>query len=305
MVEAQAPRLSVVICTYDRYDALSDTLDALLASKGFTETATEVLVVENTPAERRLPVTIPTDPRVRLEVCETVGLSAARNFGITHSTGEIVAFLDDDAIVCDDWCRTIIEVFEEQPSVSVLGGKVLPRYTLPTLPAWYDNQLSGYLSCIDWSSRPRFLRKGEWIVGANMAFRRSVFDQYGAFDTSLGRKGAASLLSNDETALLEQIGMQHVYYEPRMAVDHVIPTSRLKPEWFRRRVFWQAVSDMVAGLTKAGDPQARREYGEVIGQLEANRRNLNALSAEPHNYAEFNLQLRGIYLATVAFGGGL
>jgi glycosyltransferase involved in cell wall biosynthesis len=300
-----APRLSVVICTYDRYDALSDTLAVLLASSGFAATATEVLVVENTSAAKRLPVTLPGHPRARLEVCETVGLSAARNFGIARTTGDIVAFLDDDAIVSDDWCRTVIETFEEQPGVRVLGGKVVPRYTLPTLPAWYDNQLSGYLSCIDWSARARFLRRGEWIVGANMAFRRSVFEEFGAFDISLGRKGAASLLSNDETALLEQIGMQNVYYEPRMAVEHVIPVERLKPEWFRHRVFWQAVSDMVAGLAKPGDPHQRKEYGEVIGRLEASRRNLNALSAEPHDFAEFQLQLRGIYLATVAFGSGL
>ncbi len=300
-----APRLSVVICTYDRYDALSDTLAALLGSSGFTATATEVLVVENTPAAKRLPVVLPEHPRARLEVCETVGLSAARNFGIAQTSGDIIAFLDDDAIVSDDWCRTILDVFDEQPTVRVVGGKVVPRYTLPKLPAWYDNQLSGYLSCIDWSARARFLRKGEWIVGANMALRRNVFREFGAFDTSLGRKGAASLLSNDETALLERIGMQSVYYEPRMAVEHVIPIDRLKPEWFRRRVFWQAVSDMVAGLTKPGDPQRRKEYGEVVSQLEASRRNLNALSAEPHDFAEFQLQLRGIYLATVAFGGGL
>ena len=62
---------------------------------------------------------------------------------------------------------------------------------------------------------------------------------------------------------------------------------------------------MVAGLAKPGDPALREEYGRVIAQLEANRRNLNALNAEPRDYQEFSLQLRGIYLAAVALGGGL
>ena len=298
------PVLSIVICTYDRYDALADTVATLIASPGFANTDSELLVVENTPPSRRLPILAPEHPRVRIEVCETVGLSAARNFGITRSTGDIIAFLDDDALVNDDWCSAVVDLFEERPSLLIAGGKVVPKYSR-ALPPWYDDELSSYLSCIDWSPRGRFLRDGEWIVGANMMFRRQVFDEHGIFDTSLGRKGSASLLSNDETALLEKIGMRNVYYEPRIMVQHVIPMDRLTPGWFRRRVFWQAVSDMVAGLAKPGDADMRREYGEVIGQLEASRRNLNALNADPRSYAEFRLQLRGIYLAAIAFGGGL
>lgn len=303
--ECGMPSLSVVICTYDRYDELNDTVDRLIGSSDFVATGAEMLVVENTPAPRRQAIDMPNIPLARVVVCDTVGLSAARNFGIEHATGDIIAFLDDDALVCHDWCATIIEIFAARPQLLVAGGKVTPRYTQPNLPAWYDSKLSGYLSCIDWSPRGRFLRPGEWIVGANMAFRRSVFEKYGLFNTSLGRKGAASLLSNEEIALLEQIGMGNVFYEPRMAVEHMIPSDRLVPAWFRRRVFWQAVSDMVAGLVKPGDPALRREYGQVFSQLEANRRNLDALNLEPRSFAEFQLQLRGIYLASVTFGGGV
>ena len=295
--------LSVVICTYDRYEALEEALAALLASRGFQQTSCEVLVVENTPAPRRQPIRLPGLANVRVQVCEETGLSHARNFGIVNTVGEIVAFLDDDALVCDTWCSEMIRAFDD-PKALVVGGLVKPYHPTEKPPAWYDERLAGYLSCIDWGPRPRHLRPGEWIVGANMAFRRAVFDQYGLFDVALGRKGTGSLLSNDETALLERVGMQRVLYVPAAAVRHMIPAERLSTRWFRRRVYWQAVSDMVSGQTRLDDPALRLEYGKVISELEAERRNLNALYFEPENYEQFAIQLRAIYLAAVLLGGG-
>jgi GT2 family glycosyltransferase len=296
-------KLSVVICTYDRYELLNETIAMLIGSRGFAETSCEVLVVENTPKVRRQKVHLADLPNLRLQVCEEPGLSHARNFGISNTTGEIVAFLDDDALVCDSWCSEILDPFS-QPKILVVGGKVEPQYQTEKLPPWYDGKLAGYLSCIDWCPRARHLRPGEWIVGANMAYRRSVFERYGLFDVSLGRQGTGSLLSNDETSLLARVGMQRVLYNPAACVQHVIPAERLSTRWFRRRVYWQAVSDILSGLTRTDDPALRLEYGKVIGQLEAERRNLNALYFEPDNYDQFAIQLRAIYLAAVLLGAG-
>ena len=137
-----------------------------------------------------------------------------------------------------------------------MGGRVDPLYAGDELPAWYDERLASYLSCIDWSVTPRFLREGEWVVGANIVFRRSVFDTYGMFDVNLGRRGAASLLSNEETALLARLGIHRVFYDPAARVQHVIPVERLTRRWFRRRVYWQAISDLVAGHVRDDDPCA-------------------------------------------------
>jgi len=295
--------LSVVICTYRRYDALQQTVQTLLASRGFRETPCEVVIVENTPESRREPIAIPDLPNVRVVVCEDVGLSNARNFGIRATRGEVVAFLDDDALVCDDWCKVLLAAFAD-PEISVVGGKVVPLFPTEQLPAWYDNKLSGYLSCIDWGPRTRHLAAGEWIVGANMAFRRSVFDTYGLFGTELGRKGSASLLSNEEIALLEKVGMTRVLYVPDASVQHMIPMDRVTPKWFRRRVYWQAVSDMVAGIANKDGAEARREFGKLVAGFEAERRNLNGLFFEPENYEQFAQQLSAIYLASIVFGDG-
>jgi glycosyltransferase involved in cell wall biosynthesis len=298
-----APELSVVICTHDRYEALAGSVAQLVGCADFSDRC-ELLVVENTPPARRQAIALPPRENVRHTLCETPGLSAARNHGIGAARGGIIAFLDDDALVEPGWCGAIIRRMREETRLLALGGKVMPRYEGDALPPWYDERLAGYLSCIDWGATPRYLRAGEWVVGANMAFRRDAFAQYGLFDVNLGRRGTASLLSNEETALLGRIGLDRVFYDPEIAVQHVIPVERLTARWFRRRVYWQAISDLVAGHVGDDGPDLRREYGSVIAQLEPEHRNLNAFTFAPRNAAEFALQLRGIYLAAVMLGGG-
>ena len=299
----QSPELSVVICTHDRYDALARSMRQLLDCADFSERC-ELVIVENTPRTRRRPIAMPTRRNLRGTVCETQGLSAARNHGIAEARGSIIAFLDDDALVEPGWCSAILRRMHDETRLLALGGKVVPHYDSESLPAWYDGSLSGYLSCVDWGMTPRYLRAGEWVVGANIAFRRDAFIQHGLFDVNLGRRGTASLLSNEETALLARIGLDRVFYDPAIAVQHIISVDRLTTRWFRRRVFWQAISDLAAGHVRDDDAALKREYGVVITQLEPEHRNLGAFSFEPRDAAEFALQLRAVYLAAVMLGGG-
>jgi glycosyltransferase involved in cell wall biosynthesis len=159
--------ISVVICTYDRYELLDRALAVLCDSPGFATTSCEILVVENTPSGRRQPIVVPDKDNIRIMTCEQTGLSHARNFGIQNTKAEIIAFLDDDALVCDNWCVEIERAFAEHPDANAVGGKVVPLFSVEQLPLWFDEKLSGYLSCIDWGAKARFLRAGEWIVGAN------------------------------------------------------------------------------------------------------------------------------------------
>ena len=103
---------------------------------------------------------------------------------------------------------------------------------------------------------------------------------------------------------MSKLGMHRVFYDPAAAVQHIIPTERLRPEWFRRRVYWQAVSDLASGQAPANDAALWREYGDTVAQLEARHRNLLGLTFEPADYPTFKLQLRAIYLAQIVLGHG-
>jgi glycosyltransferase involved in cell wall biosynthesis len=288
-------QLTVVVCSYKRHALLQQIIDHFELMHDPLAGA-EFLVVENSPSESRAPLRLPTKLESRLVVCEETGLSHARNAGIAAAQGAIIAFLDDDALVCPRWANRLIETFAEK-GMSVLGGRVRPKILLDTLPAWYHDDLAGYLSCIDWGEETRALRPGEWIVGANMAFRREVFDRYGAFDPSLGRKGDGSLISNEEIELLHKIGLARIFYSPACAVEHIIQPERIRLAWFRRRVFWQAVSDLLAGIRFHTAAEMNEEYRSIAAQLPPRYRNVNMLSFEPADAKQFKLQLRAIYLA--------
>ncbi len=296
------PHLSIVICTYDRYDRIGEALTALLADPGLEPGRHEVIVVDNTPAAKRRAIGIEAPGLLRVEPCDILGLSNARNHGIAAAKAPVICFLDDDAYVHPGWCRAVERAFQEQPGAMVVGGKVLPRYDSPERPAWYDDTLSGYLSCIDWGSHGRFLRRGEWIVGANMAWRREVFDRFGGFDPALGRKGAATLISNDETELLERVGIGSIWYEPAMLAEHLVAVERMTLAFFRTRVFWQAASDMVAGIAATEAKRLQEEFADITLRLPAEARNLRAFTHDPLDKDQFALQLRAIYIATVMMG---
>jgi glycosyltransferase involved in cell wall biosynthesis len=300
------PDLSVIICSYDRYSVLNEALQTLKDNGQPVRGKHEVIIVENTPATKRQAIRNPMPDVMRVVTCDALGLSHARNAGIREAKSDVIVFLDDDAFVMPGWCGVIVDLFRARPEIRIAGGRVLPRYDSAVLPRWYNaKRLSGYLSCLDWSATGRFLRRGEWIVGANMAWRRDVFEQYGTFNAGLGRKGAASLLSNEETEVMERIGIETVWYEPAMAVEHLVSVERMTLSYFRRRVYWQAISDMVAGVADTDPDHLREQYADTVLRLPAEHRNLNALNFDPHDEDQFDLQLRATYTAALMLGTGV
>lgn len=103
------PRLSVVVCTYDRYDVLPKCLKALNAQK-LKRADYEILVVENTPPRKRKKINAKLCDAVIL--CDEPGLSIARNTGIERAKGDIIAFLDDDALVPPEWAQELVKTFD-------------------------------------------------------------------------------------------------------------------------------------------------------------------------------------------------
>ena len=309
---AGGPAIAAAVCTYCRYDMLAESLGSL-ARQTLDRGRFEIIVVDNSPdaarsaEEAKRFAAIPNlfwmhEPRP--------GLSNARNVATLRTTAPILAFLDDDARADPGWLAALLDAFEALgPQAKVVGGRIRPWWGAER-PAWLHDALVPSLTVIDLGEERRPLRPGEWVAGANIAFRREALVAQGGFAVNLGRiGGAASLLSNDETDLLERIAATGgvVAYDPAAAVEHFIPPERLTQAWYRRRMAWQAVSDY---LRKPDEHFARRDQHwqsakDFLFDCPPAERTLRSLALHAGEPEQLRRQVGAVYDAVIALLAGL
>ena len=239
-------QISAIICTFNREQYLHKAIQSLVEQTLETELY-EIIVVDNHSTDNTKKIVTEEFahiPNLRYIYEPVLGLSQARNTGWQNAKGEYIAYLDDDAIASPTWLENIIQVFESIiPTPGGVGGKIEPIWEAER-PSWLPDRLLPWLTILDWSENPIFLTDYRYIAGANMAFPRFLIEKVGGFQVDLGRKGK-KLLSNEELLLRTQIQSHgyKIYYDPKIAVKHHVPASRLTQAWFIKRNFWQGVSE--------------------------------------------------------------
>jgi GT2 family glycosyltransferase len=166
------------------------------------------------------------------------GLSRARNRAL-EAAGDVIAFVDDDAVVADGWWDALRRRWDEAPAdVACIGGPIRPRYTVDP-PPWFSEGIAHTLTLLDRGEQVRDLDPSEEAVyGANISFRAAPLREVGAFDPSLGHSGSRVFFAEEDQAqrALVRAGYR-VRYVPDAAVWHVIGAERLRRGSFIRRRF--------------------------------------------------------------------
>jgi glycosyltransferase involved in cell wall biosynthesis len=259
--------ISVIICTYNRFESLRRML------KSFTEIVNpeafswELIVVDNNSKDKTQIILeqYKKHSKVNLQYVfeEKQGLSRARNRGIQHAKGNIIAFTDDDIIVDKYWLFNIHKVLKEY-QVSSVGGKILPLWDIPK-PRWLIPELYGMLALLDLGEKPLYLNY-PFIFGANIAVQAKMFKKYGLFNENLGRVGK-KLFSHEELDFLLRLhnGGEKILYHPDILVHHCISRERMSKLYFRKWKYYAGASSaiMVKNVKRSN-----------LGEISCNKTNL-------------------------------
>ena len=211
------PVISSIICTYNRGQVLGESLASFAAMSLPEDVAFELLVVDNNSSDDTASIAnefCARQPWARYVFEPTPGLSHARNRGIREARGEIVVFIDDDVYLDRNWAHAMLAAFANHPDASAVGGKIIPVFEAGR-PEWLSDDLLVVYGHTPYGDSGRWLTYPELPIGANMAFRREVFESVGPFDPRLGRIGER-LLSNEENDFFYRLNRRgrKVLYAP-------------------------------------------------------------------------------------------
>ena len=226
------PSVTVIVPTRNRSSYLGDCLASLARQR--PREPFEVLVVDNGSTDDT-PAVIDRwcrqDRRFRVAREPRVGLSRAKNAGISQAEGRILLFTDDDSIVEDGWIESYLGLLAEREGTLVMaGGPVVPiPHDLGAWPRWFDRPALPDLGLLDYQGE-RQLRRFEYVWGGNMAVPASLFAQVGPWDEAIGRRA-------DERGTFEDAEFQDrvraaggdVLFCPGAVVRHRLARSAITP----------------------------------------------------------------------------
>jgi glycosyltransferase involved in cell wall biosynthesis len=258
----------VVICAYTerRWPQVVGAVDSVLRQDVPPDQV--VLVIDHNPAllrraraaYPRLTVVANSGPR---------GLSGARNTGVAASLGQVVAFLDDDAVAEPDWLARLLGHYAD-PRVLAVGGRAVPDWE-SRRPRWFPAEFDWVVGC-SFTGQPTTTAEVRNLIGCNMSFRRGALDDAGRFDPALGRIGGVPV-GCEETELCIRLRQRRpdgiVLYEPAATVRHHVPGERATWDYFRSRCFSEGRSKAVVARlvgTAAGLATEREYTRRVLGR---------------------------------------
>jgi glycosyltransferase involved in cell wall biosynthesis len=245
-------KLDVVVPTYNRSQLMRVAAESLMRAQVPSGLDVTLLIVDNnstddTEAVAREVQSMATLPCIYIKETNQ-GASYARNAGIAAGSAEIIAFIDDDEEIDENWYKVIAREFAD-PAIQFIGGPYLANWTvLP--PDWLPPPPSyqGVIGVnVPMPRQPFDDKCPAIVVGGNAAIRRAVFEEIGVYNTKLGR-GAKGLLSGEDLEFHERMlaaGL-HGMYVPDMIIYHYIPAERLTRSYYRRHTFWGGVTQGAA-----------------------------------------------------------
>lgn len=241
--------VSIVIPSYRMENCanLVDAVDSLLRQ---SYADIEVVVVIHTDQHLHEEIARVYAGRANVKIIfngQSLGASAARNVGIRVAKGDILAFLDDDAVADERWVENLVGSYQEFKAMAV-GGKVLPAW-LPGKPDCFPDELYWLVGATHRGFAEDAVVEVRNVFASNMSFKREVFEQVGLFNESLGFADRGKRYVQGSEAefglrMTSRLG-ERVIYNPQAVVSHKIPVSKARIGLLLKRSFYQGYSKVL------------------------------------------------------------
>lgn len=256
--------VGVGIATCNRPQHLAEALGGVFEQRRLPD---EVIVVddstggfsENRDVVERYRRRSDGDPAIRYEARrEPPCLSSSWNLLVEKTDGDVICFLDDDAVPSEQWIAELLAEYERTDPMAV-GGPAIST----------DDRLEPIVDVVtadrDWNEMNRFgetsMEAGRWVppepksrtnlIGANMSFRTDVFEEYGYFDPGFEGPGLLA-----ETEFLARLREEETRYVPGALVYHKQAPSggvRMSAADLRSRFYWLARNSVRLRWKQFGD----------------------------------------------------
>jgi len=301
-----SPDISVVICVYTE-DRWEDILAAVSSVRAQSRPALEtLLVVDHNPAllDRLTREYKDVEETGEVRVLANAGprgLSAGRNTGIAVSRGEVIAFLDDDAVAEREWLRYFAEAYTD-PKVMAVGGRTMPIWASGRRPAWFPEEFDWVVGCTYKGLPPGRVRVRN-VLGGNASFRRTAFDAAGGFATGIGRDGDKRPLGGEETELCirltRAIPDAVLLIDDRAVIHHRVPAVREHFGYFRTRTYAEGLSKALVARSVGADKglESERRYTTRVLPAGVARGLRDAVLARPGGAGRAGAIVAGVFTA--------
>jgi glycosyltransferase involved in cell wall biosynthesis len=230
-------KTSVIICAYtiERWHDLVSAVDSVGRQ---TRPALETILVIDRSPELLARAEAELGHVMVVANAHRGGLSGARQTGAELARGEILAFLDDDAVADDDWLGALEQPYDD-PRLLGAGGLIEPSWVEPP-PAWFPAEFNWVVGC-SYAGLPTRTAPVRNVIGASMSVRAAVMRRTGDWEMELGRAYDGDALGStaEETEFCLRASRLHPdghwLYVPSARVLHRVPPERATWSYFVRR----------------------------------------------------------------------
>ncbi len=253
--------ISVIIPSYDinKLNLLKKSIDSVLSQKYSNYDI--IVITESEDLTDAVESSYNSSPRVSVVQIsnESGGVSEARNEGIKQARGDIIAYIDSDAVADENWLQKINKVYQENEDVIAVGGKSIANWE--TNKPWYLPDSFLWLVGVTHKGHPDHGEIIRSTFGCNMTFKKNIFDKISGFSSDLGKSHGFNL-QGEEPELGLRIQNEFntgMYYTKNAIIYHTVEKHQTNFKWLSKRAYLQGVTKAIMS-NKKSELQTEENY---------------------------------------------